>query len=333
MGNLIIKKLISFLFSCFFVLMAIPCLSQSELDKKLDEIASKITQNMLEEKKAKLAVIEFSDLNGNVTELGKFLAEELITRLFVTGKFEVVERQLLNKVISEHKLNFTGIVDPESAKHLGKILGVDAIASGTITDLSNSIKINARLVRVDTASIFGVAAVEVLKDESINKLMQKTSIIMRSDDKVSLSSTKKISGSIKVYKLLGSVYSISIILDEIQIVDQNKIKIDLILENQDSLGYTQFIGFVNPDEDTYLIDNKNKEYKLIEAPKELYDEKGLFIASKSRKIIQLFFPLVDDNAKSFKFISVWISGWGYYDLQKRINKLTSDDIKLENFKL
>jgi len=82
---------------------------------------------MIELKKTKIAVIEFSDLKGNKTEFGKLLSEELITRLFRTGKFEVVERTLLNKVIAEHELSFTGIVDPDSAMQLGKILGIDAI--------------------------------------------------------------------------------------------------------------------------------------------------------------------------------------------------------------
>jgi len=162
-----------------FTLCVIPCISQSELDMKLDNLALQITQTMLEQKKTKLAVIEFSDLNGNIIELGKFLSEELITKLFITGKFEVVERQLLTKVIAEYKLNFTGIVDPESVKQLGKILGVDAIACGTIADLGDSIRVNAKLIRVETALIFGVAAVEIYKDKDIKKLLQKISVSLK----------------------------------------------------------------------------------------------------------------------------------------------------------
>jgi TolB-like protein len=319
-------------FILVLVLLVTPCFSQSELDKKMNELTSKITQNMIEKKKTKLAVIEFSDLDKNITELGKFLAEELITKLFLTGKFEVVERQLLNKIISQHKLSFTGIVDPKSAKKLGKILGVDAIASGTITDLSSSIKVNARLIRVDTGSIIGVAAIEIKKDESIKNLMQKSSVSMKSNDKSTLDISRKNSGSIKIYKLLGKVYRISLTLDKIQIVNLKEIKIDLILENHDSLGYTNFIRFVNPEEDIYIIDNENKEYKLIKAPKELYEEKGMLIAAKSRKKIQLLFSVVVSKVKSFKFVSVWHSGWGYTHHQSRLEKMLSPNIKIRDFK-
>lgn len=107
----------------------------------------------------------------------------MITRLFITKKVEVVERQLLVKVLEEHKLNMTGVVDPTSAKELGKILGVDAIASGTITDLGTSVKLNARLITTETGKIFAVASVEILKDEKIRKLMVKVPDNKREDTK------------------------------------------------------------------------------------------------------------------------------------------------------
>jgi len=114
------------------------------------------------------------DLQGNVTDFGRFLAEELITRLYQTKKFKVIERQLLNKIIAEQKLSLTGMVDPTSAKQLGKLLGVDAICSGTITDLAQSLRVNARLISTETGEIFAVASTEVFKDESVIKLMAGT---------------------------------------------------------------------------------------------------------------------------------------------------------------
>lgn len=141
------------------------------LDEKLADLSEQITNSMTEAYKTKIAVIEFSDLDGNITNFGKYLSEELITRLFMTKKFEVVERQLLNKIMAEHTLSLTGLVDPDSAKELGKILGVDAICSGTVTDLGTSVKVNARLIATETGTIFAVASVEIFKDETVIKLM------------------------------------------------------------------------------------------------------------------------------------------------------------------
>ena len=145
---------------------------QGGLDQRISELSQQIAKEMTEYNKTTIAVIEFSDLQGNVTDFGRFLAEELITRLYQTKKFKVIERHLLNKIIAEQKLSLTGIVDPTSAKQLGKILSVDAIVSGSITDLAQSLRINARLISTETGEIFAVASTEIFKDESVIKLLQ-----------------------------------------------------------------------------------------------------------------------------------------------------------------
>ena len=74
-------------------------------------------------------------------------------------------------MITEQKLSLTGMVDQTSAQKLGKLLGVDAIASGTVTDLGKSLRVNARLIDTSTAVIFAVASTEITKDDSVMTLM------------------------------------------------------------------------------------------------------------------------------------------------------------------
>ena len=145
--------------------------SQGALQDSVAELSSRIALEMTENNKKTIAVVEFSDLRGNVTDLGRFLSEELITRLYQTKKFRVIERQLLNRVIVEQKLTLSRLVDPASAKKLGKVLGVDAICSGSISELAQSIRVNARLINTETGEVFSVASVEVLKDESVTMLL------------------------------------------------------------------------------------------------------------------------------------------------------------------
>jgi len=153
----------------------------NNLDNSLSDLTTQITNSITEDGKKKIAVIEFSDLEGNVTQFGKYLAEELITRLFRTKKFEVVERQLLNKVLSEQKLGITGLIDDKSAIAIGKILGVDAIVSGTITDFVTDLKVNARIISTETGKVFGVAATNIVKDENVRKLMGIISTVKKEE--------------------------------------------------------------------------------------------------------------------------------------------------------
>lgn len=166
------------------------------LDVGLQDLANQISSGLNEGNKKKIAVVEFSDLDGKITEFGKFLAEELITRLFASKKFEVVERQLLNKVIEEHKLNMSGLIDENTAKQLGKILGVEAICSGTITDLVNFVKVNARIIDTETGSIFAVASAKIEKDDVVKKLIGMVSILPKPSDRIGTSGTVNVAGNL-----------------------------------------------------------------------------------------------------------------------------------------
>jgi TolB-like protein len=146
-------------------------LAQSTLAQQIDELNRQIATKVTAKNKTTIAVVEFADLEGNVTNFGRFMAEELITRLHETEKFKVIERQLLNQVIKEQKLTLSGIVDPASAQQLGRVLGVDAIVSGSITDLGKTVRVNARLISTETGEIFAVAANEFIKDQTVIDLM------------------------------------------------------------------------------------------------------------------------------------------------------------------
>lgn len=143
------------------------------LDDQLQVLSDQIVNSLSEKNKSKIAVIEFSNLDGSVSKLGRYIAEELITRLYRTDKFEVVERNMLNKIMEEHQLTLSGFVDESSAREIGRILGVDAIASGSVTDLVDEVKINARLISTETGKIFSVASVRVEKTSDVLQLLQE----------------------------------------------------------------------------------------------------------------------------------------------------------------
>jgi TolB-like protein len=147
--------------------------SSRELDKQIDILTKQIISSLDAQKTRKIAVIEFLSLEGNVTGLGKYLAEELTTRLFRTGRFQIIERQLMKKMMEEQKLSATGLIDAKTASQFGQILGVDALTTGTIADLNTSVKINARLIAVETGSVFAVASVKVPMNNEVEILMGK----------------------------------------------------------------------------------------------------------------------------------------------------------------
>lgn len=65
--------------------------------------------------------------------IGDTATDILITELVKSGKFIVVERQKLDKIMEEQKLGQSGAIDPNTAAKVGKILGLNALVTGSIS--------------------------------------------------------------------------------------------------------------------------------------------------------------------------------------------------------
>lgn len=74
----------------------------------------------------------------NIFNAGKASSEYLIQRLFEVGKFNVMDRTLVEDKIRESSLNSTGLIDPDTAKKIGDILGVDYLVYGNVNDVTLS---------------------------------------------------------------------------------------------------------------------------------------------------------------------------------------------------
>ena len=162
-------------FLCIIAISTSSTFAASNLEEGIKELAQQISSNMIKTGKKKIAVVEFSDLDGMVTAFGQHLAEELITELFLIspGQFEVVERRQLMKVLSEQRLTMSGLLDAKAMESVGKILGIEAVVTGSMTDLESSIKINARMIGIETARVFAVARTSIPKIGIVAKLMAK----------------------------------------------------------------------------------------------------------------------------------------------------------------
>ena len=173
------KKLYSLIimvaFLCIICAPHSSTFAASNLEEGIKELAQQISNNMIKTGKKKIAVVEFSDLDGMITAFGQHLAEELITELFLIspGQFEVVERRQLMKVLSEQRLTMSGLLDAKAMESVGKILGIEAIVTGSMTDLESNIKINARMIGIETARVFAVARTSIPKIGIVAKLMAK----------------------------------------------------------------------------------------------------------------------------------------------------------------
>ncbi|MHB9155700.1 MAG: FlgO family outer membrane protein [Endomicrobiales bacterium] len=112
----------------------------------------------------KVAIMPFSYIDKRKSDSGAIISERLTTRLVKLKKYTVIERQLLESVLQELHLESSGVIDAETTKQLGKVLGVDAIIAGTLMDIGpETVEVNARVIKTESAEVISTSSIEVEK--------------------------------------------------------------------------------------------------------------------------------------------------------------------------
>ncbi len=87
--------------------------------------------------KRRVAVIDFENKTTYGARLGNTATDIMITELAKSGKFILVERDKMNKLLEEQKLGMTGVIDFNTAAKAGKILGLNAIVTGSVSQFGS----------------------------------------------------------------------------------------------------------------------------------------------------------------------------------------------------
>jgi curli biogenesis system outer membrane secretion channel CsgG len=100
-------------------------------------------------RKVRIAVMDFdyatvqsasSAMFGSNVDVGKGITNLLIANLVKNGTYSIIERAALDKIMAEQNFSTSQRADSSSAAKLGKLLGVDAIIVGSITQFGNETK-------------------------------------------------------------------------------------------------------------------------------------------------------------------------------------------------
>ncbi len=86
--------------------------------------------------KPRVAVLEFGHkaLQARWTNAGEAAQDMFITELVKSGKFTVIDRERLDALMREKNLSLAGDIDPRTAVQAGKLLGVEYVLFGNVTE-------------------------------------------------------------------------------------------------------------------------------------------------------------------------------------------------------
>lgn len=100
----------------------------------------------------RIAVLDFQSI-GCEEDLGRATSEILRTELGSIGKYRIIERAQLLKVMEEQKLQLSGAVDEQTAVEIGKMLGAKMVVVGSIVRIGTTFTLNSRFIDVQTAEV------------------------------------------------------------------------------------------------------------------------------------------------------------------------------------
>jgi len=111
------------------------------------------------------------------------LAQMLITELAANPKARLVDRRVIRQVLEEQDLGANGRADAETAAKVGKLVGARYVVTGSFIDFYGDLRIDARIVDVETSEIIKA---EQVRDKRSNLFGLVTSMSTKVMEGVSL---------------------------------------------------------------------------------------------------------------------------------------------------
>ena len=112
--------------------------------------------------KTVIAIVDFKNTsqNARLNYLEQTIPEAISTTMARSGRLEIVERSRLEAALTEMDMSMLGVVDEETAAELGRTVGATTIMVGSFVSISGFVRINARLIDVQTARVLTAESVQ-----------------------------------------------------------------------------------------------------------------------------------------------------------------------------
>ncbi len=159
------------------VILSVPAVAQEDAasyDAELSRVGTEIASCLETGSTLRIGTMDFTDLQGQANELGRWIAEELSTELVVLSRqhgFEVIDRGHLSTILEEHKLSSSGLVSAETTKQLGEFAGLDIIITGNVLTLEKRIRMTVKALSTETASITCASRGDLPRTMAIDEML------------------------------------------------------------------------------------------------------------------------------------------------------------------
>jgi TolB-like protein len=209
-------------------------------------VTKELNERTKDKNAKRIAIIYFDNSGGDpaMNVLKKGLADMMITDLSNIRMLNIVERDKLEAILKEQKLNNSKEFDAGTASKVGKLLGAQIILTGSYFDLFGSIRVDARFIDVETGQILKSDGVEG-QTTSFFKLQKQLSwkILKNLDTKITDDEKKEIEKNDKSKALTFS--DLNEYSKALDLYDNGKKKEALVIASKIEQKYPEFLPVRN----------------------------------------------------------------------------------------
>jgi len=172
--SMFLRYRVSFIFAIMGIFFLSNLPAALAYEKEIKGLATTIANDMSSMGTQRIAVVDFTNFQGRVTELGRLIAEDISIEL-VNSKsdFQVIDRTHMNTILRELSLSSSDLFDPKRAGEFGKLARADAILTGSVTPFGDMIRVNLKVISTKSGRVISGVRRSIVKTKAISSLLER----------------------------------------------------------------------------------------------------------------------------------------------------------------
>ena len=262
-------------------------------EDNLKELADVITAGATKAKKQRLAILDFTDAQGQPTNVGPFLAEELGTQLMLKGELTVVDRTLTASTLKKLKVEHIDAAHAKAVQRVAKAIRADVFVSGVSIEIPDGLQITTKLINPSNGQPIGAARATLPKTGPLNSFLKREE---SPQPMVAIETSSEPPPPVGLGTHRNDYYDLVVMSVEKQ---NHRVKLEVTIENHSSRDLKLLCRL----QDTVLKDEQGTTwYQAVEDNREGLCTHGLELSpGRKRRAVLTFAASPEGSATQFSF--------------------------------
>ncbi len=142
--------------------------------RDIETLSLKIADEMDARDKAVVSVLDFTNLDGDATDLGLYLSDEIANILVnLEDGFDVVDRSVLDEILKDASFADAVSKTPALMRQIGTSTGVEVLVLGSIAPFRDRVRVNIRMLDTAAEKMVWGSTANIKPDPEIKELLAR----------------------------------------------------------------------------------------------------------------------------------------------------------------